>query len=190
MSEIIVCTYTRYGGIYEGCEYVAYLTDNVSPSFPYDSMGGDTDCCAWWSDDSNTDTVGTGDSLSEAVSDLRQKTGTTTTLVQEVDDIRGDLRLIINAEEIVRSYVSEYNGIPDIDTLMTVTGDVVREIDYRRFSNRADSPLFNTYEDSVMTLAVTLDELAMYATEEQVKELLSAGMEANYYGDLTVRISD
>jgi hypothetical protein len=63
----------RYGGIYEGGRWVAFL---VAPwHVPEDAFGDDVTCANWWDSPSNSAKVGRGNTPDEAVHDLARRLG-------------------------------------------------------------------------------------------------------------------
>ena len=60
---------TRYGGIYEGGEWAAFLLHH--DDIPPEAVGGDTVCAAWWVDFGRA--VGVGATPGAALADLEAK---------------------------------------------------------------------------------------------------------------------
>lgn len=60
----------RYTGVYSGGVYTAWNKKHYE--LPDDIDGNDTDCCSFWATNKNI-IVGIGDTVNEAITDLKSK---------------------------------------------------------------------------------------------------------------------
>ena len=67
----LTITLDRYEGTYSGGKILAINSDE----FPQGVSSGDIECDEFWRDYENINTIGVGDSIYEAIMDLKKKIG-------------------------------------------------------------------------------------------------------------------